>query len=65
MRNVACTCLGKKMRVFHRKNSFHDCLQSVACHRVVCYTVLLLSKLNVILFGYFDPENIFLDNKIK
>ena len=27
--------------------------------------VLLFSKLNKIFFGYFDPENIFLDNKNK
>ena len=29
------------------------------------HTVLLFSKLNKIFFGYFDPENIFLDNKNK
>ena len=28
-------------------------------------TVLPFSKLNKIIFGYFDPENIFLDNKNK
>ena len=27
--------------------------------------VLPFSKLNKIFFGYFDPENIFLDNKNK
>ena len=27
--------------------------------------VLLFSKLNNVLFGYFDPENIFLDNENK
>ena len=27
--------------------------------------VLLFSKLNKIFFGYFDPENIFVDNKHK
>ena len=27
--------------------------------------VLLFSKLNKIVFGYFDPENIFLDNENK
>ena len=29
------------------------------------WTVLLFSKLNKTFFGYFDPENIFLDNKNK
>ena len=29
------------------------------------YSVLLFSKLNTIFFGYFDPENIFLDNTNK
>ena len=28
-------------------------------------SVLLFSKLNKIFFGYFDTENIFLDDKIK
>ena len=27
--------------------------------------VLLISKLNKIFFGYFDPENIILDNENK
>ena len=27
--------------------------------------VLLFSKLNKIFFGYFDPQNIFLDNEVK
>ena len=27
--------------------------------------VLMFSKLNKIIFGYFDPERIFLDNKNK
>ena len=26
-------------------------------------SVLLFSKLNVIFFGYIDPENVFFDNK--
>ena len=30
-----------------------------------CRTVLLFSKLNKIFSGYFDPENIFKDNKNK
>ena len=32
---------------------------------LVCRSVLLLSKSNKLFFGYFDPENIFLDNKNK
>ena len=28
-------------------------------------SVLLFSKLNEIFFGYFDPENIFIDNEYK
>ena len=31
----------------------------------VLRSVLPFSKLNKIVFGYFDPENIFLDNKNK
>ena len=30
-----------------------------------CRSVLLLSKLNKMFFGYFDPVNILLDNKNK
>ena len=30
-----------------------------------CYSVLLFTKLNKIIFGYFDPEKIFLDNENK
>ena len=35
--------------------------------RCVCILqpVLLFSKINKILFGYFDPENIFIDNENK
>ena len=32
---------------------------------VISLAVLPFSKLNKIIFGYFDPENIFLDNKNK
>ena len=28
-------------------------------------SVLLFSKINKMFFGYFDPENIFLDNEIQ
>ena len=35
-------------------------------HRMrVSSAVLPFSKLNEMFFGYFDPENIFLDNKNK
>ena len=32
---------------------------------LVSTAVLPISKLNKLFFGYFDPENIFLDNKNK
>ena len=28
-------------------------------------SVLLFSKLNILFFGYFDPEKIFLDNRMN
>ena len=30
---------------------------------IICQAVLPFSKLNKMIFGYFAPENVFLDNK--
>ena len=39
---------------------------SVSCLiTLACTPVLAFSKLNNFIFGYFDPENIFLDNENK
>ena len=38
---------------------------SYATHRCVNLNALLFSTLNEIICGYFDPENIFLDNEHK
>ena len=36
-----------------------------AARERACKLVLLFSKLNKIFFGFFEPENIFFDNKNK
>ena len=39
--------------------------QLILVSEVVSLPVILFSKLNKMFFGYFDPENIVLDNENK
>ena len=46
-------------------NIFRGDLTDVSAETEALQAVLPFSKLNKFFFGYFDPENIFLDNKNK
>ena len=57
MHSYTCIFVWNKSLIF--KVIVHDCL----CMTAATGPVLPFSKLNKIFVGYFDPENIFLDNK--
>ena len=61
--------------ILYHVNLFYTTLKTSFCRvgksaetkslTLLSLPVLLFSKLNKMFFGYFDPQNIFLDNKIK
>ena len=56
-------CLAMFSDVWSDDPSAH--FNNASVWQTICRPVLPFSKLNKIFFGYFDPDNIFLDNKNK